>query len=120
MEIELKNCPCCGGDAEIQSSYTPPKRIEKFPNREHEYRIVCADDYDLMTDWYPTPEAAAEAWNRREGEDKLKAEVEELKVSYANALYSHKHECQFCKEDYKIFVDKYPEYDMEASDGQDK
>ena len=63
---ELKPCPCCGGESEIQDDSC---RTPKHPNGA--YSGWCTD-CGLMTDWYDTPELAAEAWNRRDGEEKYK------------------------------------------------
>ena len=54
--IELKPCPFCGGEAEIQ-----------FGACDYNvYQVVCTNDgCNAMNGWDDTPEQAAEAWNRR-------------------------------------------------------
>lgn len=49
-EIELKNCPCCGGRAKLLGQRT--------------FYVECQKCF-LATDRYARPQFAAEAWNRR-------------------------------------------------------
>lgn len=69
-KIKLKNCPCCGGKAEIQTSTKPDGHCY--------YRVIyvkCTEcgmkTRELISDGYydewHTPEEAAELWNRRDG-----------------------------------------------------
>lgn len=61
-EIELKPCPFCGGEA----------RMRHWRRLGEHYEVRCATMAcgNLVRTWdYSTPEAAAEAWNRREGGD---------------------------------------------------
>lgn len=53
--VDLKNCPCCGGCAELHG--------------QRAFYVECEKCY-LATDKYARPHFAVEAWNRRtEGEN---------------------------------------------------
>lgn len=53
--VDLKNCPYCGGCAELHGQRT--------------FYVECQKCF-LVTDRYARPQFAAEAWNRRtEGEN---------------------------------------------------
>ena len=54
---ELKPCPFCGGEAEI----------EMDENWYWNYYVFC-QECKITTDYYETADEAIEAWNRREGE----------------------------------------------------
>lgn len=63
MEIKLKPCPFCGGEAEMYlSNDNPPaygvKHYCHFGKNTYQIRIE--------TKWQDTPEKAAEVWNTRE------------------------------------------------------
>lgn len=50
--IELKNCPCCDGEAYFGSDV------------RHQYRVICSN-CGVTTKWYHSAEEAANAWNKR-------------------------------------------------------
>lgn len=54
---ELKQCPCCGGNAKLC------KKISCFDL----FAVIC-NECGLKTRDLPTVEAATEAWNMRQGE----------------------------------------------------
>lgn len=68
--IYLKNCPCCGGDAELQKSIRPDGGCHyhvvfiKCTKCGMQTRELISDGY--YGEWH-TPEEAAELWNRRDG-----------------------------------------------------
>lgn len=73
----LKPCPFCGGEATVY--YAPGNDIEGIPC----FGVACDDCKTMIgtvkdgtTDFYRTPQEAAEAWNTREPMDKI---VEQLK-----------------------------------------
>ena len=61
--INLKPCPFCGGKAVmISEPYTHDRFLVACKNRGE----VCK--CEPCTNWFDTPEEAAEVWNRRENE----------------------------------------------------
>ena len=64
--IELKPCPFCGGDAEMQesddASWVDYRVFHFCMARANTYKIY------IMTNWCSTPEQAAEVWNERSEE----------------------------------------------------
>ena len=71
---ELKPCPFCGSTAVIQK--IEPRLYR--PTRNHPYCVICYN-CDLMFGYdvdyggiFDTEEEAAEAWNRRSGEQERK------------------------------------------------
>lgn len=59
---ELKPCPFCGGKAVMQSFSTQREKCIR-------YRVIC-DKCGVENGWeHFKSEEAAEAWNRRAGED---------------------------------------------------
>ena len=61
-EIKLKPCPFCGGEAEFVLG-------EEYREEHKQSKdwIQCSS-CGIETPYFDTPEKAAEAWNRREGE----------------------------------------------------
>jgi len=64
MANELKPCPCCGGEATIDS----------FVWGGLNYRIVCS--CGIITKYFVLLEEATTAWNRRDGEGTILCEHE--------------------------------------------
>ena len=56
-KIELKPCPFCGGEAELKEY-----RLTAKADSRH---VVYCQKCGVITRFYESPEAAAEAWNRR-------------------------------------------------------
>lgn len=55
---ELKNCPFCGFDANIETVTTAAEKVPRY--RIRCYKCWCMTDWD---NW--SPEEASEKWNRR-------------------------------------------------------
>ena len=63
MAIKLKSCPFCGGAAVMQEGAIKGDYKAKCGN------LACIGSY--LFKWHPTKEKAAEAWNRRAGDEKM-------------------------------------------------
>lgn len=60
-QINLRQCPFCGGEAIMQTVTTA---MEQEPR----YRVLCPE-CKISTDWdFWKPEDVAEHWNRRAGD----------------------------------------------------
>ena len=59
MEIELKPCPFCGGEADVI--------CHKFKAMDDSdtYEVRCRRCYSRTQPFYPSQEWAAKSWNRR-------------------------------------------------------
>lgn len=65
MGEQLKPCPFCGGDAELQKSLGGPFTEDAV---RASFRVVCSDhgcQGGFSNFWHTTPEEAVGAWNRR-------------------------------------------------------
>ena len=64
MGDELKRCPFCGGEAELQSWY-----IKGIANKKH-YRMRCKNcGCNCLNREYASTGKAMKAWNRRASDD---------------------------------------------------
>lgn len=71
-------CPHCG----------LPGEVREMPNWDCStagYYVECPSE-DCYREYWGTRDGAVEAWNRRAGEDALRAEVERLSADLAEAL----------------------------------
>lgn len=55
MKYYLKECPFCGGEAELIDNCEPMRR---------EFTVMCRCCH-ADVDWFPTRKAAVDRWNRR-------------------------------------------------------
>lgn len=64
MTAELKPCPFCGGEAELQSSTSDP-----FGEDRVSWRVVCREIFccqgGTCNVWEATPDDAVRKWNNR-------------------------------------------------------
>lgn len=64
MTAELKPCPFCGGEAELQSSTSDP-----FGEDRVSWRVVCREMFGCQGGtcnvWEATPDDAVRKWNTR-------------------------------------------------------
>ena len=58
MAEELKLCPFCGNDAQVE------QEEPEFPTNEEWYRVVC-EYCGGNSGWYMSPRMAIRAWNTR-------------------------------------------------------
>ena len=66
QKLELKPCPFCGGEAEICVAHWDFEN--DCPVNGSGYGVECKDCL-TSTDEYETQEKAAQAWNRRSGNE---------------------------------------------------
>ena len=68
MAIKLKPCPFCDGAAVMQEGAIKGDYKAECGN------FACIGSY--LFKWHPTKEKAAEAWNRRAGDDAGKSQAD--------------------------------------------
>lgn len=65
LNITIKPCPFCGGQAEPRPTHINKKTL--MPMENSFYRMFCLDCL-VQTDKYEDEQSAVEAWNERVGE----------------------------------------------------
>ena len=68
---EIKNCPFCGGRAALD--------IHRFGALGDTFGIRCQECQAQTRGFYNDADEAADAWNRRDGEKKLRSNLRDCK-----------------------------------------
>lgn len=69
MPIELKPCPFCGGEAEINPHSFWNEKEKDFTDKT--FGVVCGECQTSGNQFYGTEAEAVEAWNRRADDEPI-------------------------------------------------